>query len=318
MGLRKKYRTLREFVKEGIWDVELPTLGRIRRKAVLYLQSLLVTLKTFSNQKIGYQSVALSFFCTMATVPLIAVIFSISGGLGLAEKLRDLLYANFPNSSEVIEKVLEYANNMLETAASSTLGLVSFLIFFWLILWMMIQIEKVFNNVWKASVQRKLWERVLVYFGLITLSPFVALMIFSGPVLFSHLLTLLGLDTPDFATLSTMLSWIVLWVMSSLVISVMYKFIPCCKVRYIHALVSATIAGAAFTLLQYLYLETQIFITRLSAVYGTVAAVPLFMFWLNFSWFIILFGCELCYAYQSVKALNDNNLNDTLNDAENA
>ncbi|MCF0173718.1 MAG: YihY/virulence factor BrkB family protein [Bacteroidales bacterium] len=306
MTLKERYKALKKFLKEDIWDVQIENLGRIKRKMVLYLQALIVTMRTFSKQKIGYQSVALSFFCTMATVPLIAVIFSISGGLGIAERLRELLYANFPNSSEVIESVLQYADNMLETAASSTLGLISFLIFFWLILWMMIQVEKVFNNVWNVSMSRKLWERTLVYFILIVLSPFVALILFSGPVTYSHILSFFGVNTPQVGMFNNILGWIFFWVLSSLIISVMYKFIPCCKVRYIHALVSAAIAGFAFTILQYFYLETQIFITRLSAVYGTVAAVPLFMFWLNFSWFIILFGCELCYAYQSVKALNDN------------
>lgn len=307
MGLRKTYTKIKTFVKNDIWDLHLDGLSDIKRKAVLYLQTLIITLRTFSKQKIGYQSVALSFFCTMAAVPLIAVMFSISGGLGLAEQLKQMLLGAFPKNPEVIEYVLQYADNMLETAASSTLGLVSFLIFFWLILWMMIQVEKVFNNVWEVTVKaRRFWESWAVYLVLIVLSPFVAIILFSGPVAYSHILSLLGLDAPQLGMFSSFLGWLLFWALSSLVISVMYKFIPSVKVKYIHALVSASIAGFAFTLLQYLYLETQIFITRLSAVYGTVAAVPLFMFWLNFSWFIILFGCELCYAYQSVKALNEN------------
>ena len=84
----------------------------------------------------------------------------------------------------------------------------------------------------------------------------------------------------------------------------MYKFIPNFKVRYSHALRAAAISAIAFTLLQYLYLETQVFVTRLNMVYGAVAAIPLFMFWMNFGWFIILFGAELSYAFQNVNNYN--------------
>ena len=67
---------------------------------------------------------------------------------------------------------------------------------------------------------------------------------------------------------------------------------------------AAAVSALAFTLLQYLYLETQLFVTRLNMVYGAVAAIPLFMFWMNFGWFIILFGSELSYAFQNVDDYN--------------
>ena len=84
----------------------------------------------------------------------------------------------------------------------------------------------------------------------------------------------------------------------------MYKFIPNYKVLYSNAIRSAALSGFVFTLLQYLYMETQLFVTRLNMIYGAVAAIPLFMFWMNFGWFIILFGAELSYAYQNVDQYN--------------
>jgi len=85
-----------------------------------------------------------------------------------------------------------------------------------------------------------------------------------------------------------------------LIFSVMYKYIPHAKVRFVCAFDAAIISGIAFTILQYFYLETQLFVTRLNTIYGAMAAIPLFMFWLNFGWFIILFGAELSYAFQNV------------------
>ena len=78
----------------------------------------------------------------------------------------------------------------------------------------------------------------------------------------------------------------------------MYKFIPAPKVKYGFALQSALFAALVFVGFQYLYLETQMFVSRLNAVYGVIAAIPLFLIWLNFSWQIVMYGAELTYALQ--------------------
>ena len=84
----------------------------------------------------------------------------------------------------------------------------------------------------------------------------------------------------------------------------MYKFIPNAEVKYGNALRAAIPAAIAFTVVNYLYLETQVFVTRLNAIYGVFAAVPLFMVWINVGWYIILIGSELSYAFQNVDNYN--------------
>jgi membrane protein len=81
----------------------------------------------------------------------------------------------------------------------------------------------------------------------------------------------------------------------------MYKFIPNAKVNYSSALRAAAVAALAFTVVQYCYIETQVFVTRLSAIFGAFASVPLFMVWINIGWFIILIGAQLSYAFQNVE-----------------
>ena len=89
-----------------------------------------------------------------------------------------------------------------------------------------------------------------------------------------------------------------------LTLSVMYKFIPNAPVNYADALRAALPASIAFTVMQYMYLETQVFVTRLNTIFGAFAAVPLFMVWINIGWFIILIGAELSYAFQHVDDYN--------------
>ena len=147
MGIKKKANNLKAFIKEGVWDIDLDELSKARARFVKYLKVLLITIKTFSAEKIGFQAVALSFFCTMSAVPFIAIAFAVTGGLGLAEKLKELLYTYFSNSQETIDIILTFADNIIATSQSGTMGLISFLLFVWVVIWMMFSVERVFNKV---------------------------------------------------------------------------------------------------------------------------------------------------------------------------
>jgi len=298
-----RIQSIRRFMTDDIWNVELGNISRAKARFIKYLKVLIITIKTFSGEKIGFQAVALSFFGTMAVVPFVAVAFALTDGLGLADKLKELLYANF-DDNEVIDMVLGFADNIIATAQSGPMGLVSALIFVWLVFWMMMCVERVFNNVWRVRKSRNLLKRFAFYALILVLSPFILMLFFSGSIVYSNALNDIGLGVAYFSTIASLLAWVLFYIVAALTFSAMYKFIPNYKVKYCHALRAAMISGFVFTLHQYLYLETQVFVTRLNMVYGAVAAIPLFMFWMNFGWFIILFGAELSYAFQNVDNYN--------------
>ena len=267
------------------------------------LRVLVVTIKTFSAEKIGFQAVALSFFCTMAAVPFMAVAFAITGGLGLEDTPKQLLVSNIPNQ-QAVDTLFGYAQNVIDTAQSSPVGLVSALLFTWLVLWMMMCVESVFNNVWRVNKSRNIFKRLTFYLVIMGLSPFVVLLFFAGAIVYSNVLDVLVPDVAFSENIKNFLGWVVFAAVSVMTFSAMYKFIPNHYVRYKDALKAALLSGVLFTILQYLFLETQIFVSRLNTIYGAVAAIPLFMFWLNFGWFIILIGAELSYAFQNVDNYN--------------
>ena len=66
-------------------------------------------LKTFKDRKIGFQSVALAYFCAMAVVPLLAVCFFLAGGFGLSDRLRGVLTANLPSDQRLVETIMAAA-----------------------------------------------------------------------------------------------------------------------------------------------------------------------------------------------------------------
>ena len=230
--------------------------------------------------------------------------FAITGGLGLSGKLKELLYAYFNNSQQTIDTVLGFADNIINTAQSSAMGLISAMMFAFIVIWMMLNVERVFNNVWRVRKSRNIFKRLSFILALVILSPFVVMVFFAGSFVYSNALEYLGLDIAGLTAFKTLLTWLLFAVVASLVFSAMYKFIPNAQVRYGSAFRASVPAALAFTLVQYLYLETQVFVTRLSAIFGAFAAVPLFMVWINIGWFIILIGAELAYAFQNVDSYN--------------
>lgn len=304
LRLKSDTKRLKFFLNDGIWKINHEELTKAKRRAVKYLKVMLITIRTFSAEKIGFQAVALSFFCTMSAVPIIAVAFAVTGGFGLADKLKEMLYQNFSNSQETIDMVLGFADNIINTAQSSTMGLLSALLFLWVIIWMMMSVERVFNNVWMVHQSRNIFKRLSIYVAMLILAPFILMIFLSGSFIFDKVLDFVGLNVESFSAFKTLLTWILSGAVAILTFSAMYKFIPNAEVDYSNALRAAMFSGFAFTVVQYLYNETQVFVSRLDAVYGAFAAIPLYMVWLNIGWNIILIGAELSYAFQHVDSYN--------------
>lgn len=305
---RLKNRTyrLKNFFSDEIWQLEMEELSRAKARFVKYIKVLIITIKTYSQQKIGPQAVALSFFSVMAVVPFMAIVFAVTGGLGLADRLKEMVYANFSEgiAQQAIETVMNFAQNIITTAQSGWIGLLNALLFLWIIYRLMTGVENAFNNVWRVHKSRSIVRRVSNYLIILLLSPFVVLVLFSGSFIYSNMLDYAGLSMEEFGFIKKVLGWVIFAVLVTLIFSLMYKFIPKYNVKYGMAFRAAGFSAIAFTVMQFLYLETQVLVSRLNGFYGTFAAVPLFMIWLNISWNIILMGAELSYAFQHVDTYN--------------
>ena len=288
------------FITHDIWLLNEKDFSRWKGRLVRDAKTVILMMNTFMDQKIAYQITALAFRSMLAVVPAIAIGFYLTDGLGLRDKFAQVLQANL-GEERIIEGLLKAADNIVQTAETGLFGFISMASFVWIVLSLMITVRQVFNNVWKVDRERSFFKMIGVIIGITILSPFVVIIFFSGSVVYSHVLDLL-FPTKLFFTehLKSLLSWASFAGASILILSAMYKYIPGTKVRYRHALKSALIAGIVFTGVQYLYLETQVMVAKQSAVYGVLAAIPLFMIWLNLGWTIILYGSELSYSFQNV------------------
>ena len=288
------------FITHDIWLLNEKDFTRWKGRLVRDAKTVILMMNTFMDQKISYQITALAYRSMLAVVPAIAIGFYLTDGLGLRDKFAQVLQANL-GEERIIEGLLKAADNIVQTAETGLFGFISMASFVWIVLSLMITVRQVFNNVWKVDRERSFFKMIGVIIGITILSPFVIIIFFSGSVVYSHVMDLL-FPAKEFFTehLKSLLSWLSFAGISILILTAMYKYIPGTKVRYRHALKSAIIAGIVFTGVQYLYLETQVMVAKQSAVYGVLAAIPLFMIWLNLGWTIILYGAELSYSFQNV------------------
>jgi membrane protein len=101
---------------------------------------------------------------------------------------------------------------------------------------------------------------------------------------------------PALVFLLKFIPYVIMW----LVLTMLYMIMPNTRVKFKSAFVAGVIAGTIFQLVQMLYINSQIGVSRYSAVYGSFAAFPLFIVWMQISWLVVLMGAEISFANQNV------------------
>ena len=288
------------FFTHDIWLLNEEDFSRWKGRLVRDAKTVLLMMNTFIDQKIGYQITALAYRSMLAVVPAMAIGLYLTDNIGLRDQFAQILHANL-GETELTDVLLRAADNIATTAQSGLFGFISMATFIWIVISLMITVRQVFNNVWRVEKENRLLQTIGVVLGITLLSPFVVMLFFSGSVLYSNILAVLF---PDNSFLSghirSFLTWLVFAAIAVWVLHIMYKHIPATRVHSRYSLKAALIAGIIFTIIQYLYLETQMLVAKQSAVYGVFAAIPLFMIWLNMGWSIVIYGAELSYAFQNV------------------
>ncbi len=240
------------------------------------------------------RSAALTFYTLMSLVPILAVVFAVVKGFGLADGLVQGLYGLFPQSPEMIDYVVTFAEKALARTQGGVVAVVALVMLFWAVIRVFGSIENAFNNIWEVKVERSIARQWSDYIAIVMIVPI--LWVIAG-ALGGYARQLLGFgDGWQWTLLSRLASVTVIWGMFTF----FYMVIPNARVRLSSALMAGIVAGTAFALFQWGYLYVQRWMTSYNAIYGSFAALPLFLIWMQTSWEILLFGGELSFAYQNI------------------
>ena len=270
----------------------------VARWAVRQYKLLFYTVQGLSHGTM-VRSAALTFYTLMSLVPVVALVFAVVKGFGLAEGLEQNLYEVLPQSPEVIDYVVGFAQKALARTQGGWVALVGVLTLFWAVIKVFGSIEDAFNNIWEVRSTRSAARKYGDYIAVVVVAPILWVISSSMGNYAAEILGVAG--SPALEVLSRAGSLVVAWVMFTFI----YVVLPSTKVRFTAALTAGVVAGTAFVLFQWGYVYLQRWMTSYNAIYGSFAALPLFLLWMQISWEILLLGGELSFAYQNVARFDE-------------
>lgn len=290
-------RKIIDFIKNGVWekdeeDVKGKRWGWLLRP----FKIIIFTARGLGKHNIGINSAALSFYTLTALVPIAAMVFGIMKGFGLYETLIAYIDDLIPENSGALTEFVDIAINKLNQARGGIVASAGFVFLLWAVIKVFSNIERVFNNIWEIKKQRPFSRKFTDYVAVIFVAPILWVISNTMVVYIRNSVsnfTAAWIGDVLFSVASVMAIW--------LMFSFIYYVLPNTKVKFKGALIAGVLAGTAFLIFQWGYVLFQGYVTSYNAVYGTLAAIPLFLIWLQISWQILLFGAELSFAYQNVE-----------------
>ena len=271
----------------------------VARWAVRQYKLLFYTVQGLSSHGTMVRSAALTFYTLMSLVPVVALVFAVVKGFGLADGLEQNLYEVLPQSPEVIDYVVDFAQKALARTQGGWVALVGVLTLFWAVIKVFGSIEDAFNNIWEVKGTRSAARKYSDYIAVVVIAPILWVVSSSFGNYAAEILGVAG--SPALEVLSRAASLAVTWVMFTFI----YVVLPGTKVRLTSALTAGIVAGTVFLLFQWGYVYLQRWMTSYNAIYGSFAALPLFLLWMQISWEILLLGGELSFAYQNAARFDE-------------
>ena len=242
---------------------------------------------------------ALTFYTLVSIVPVLALAFAVVKGFGLAESLVQNLYSLLPQMPEVVDYMVSFANNTLARTNGGVMATIGLLTLLWAVVNLFESIEANFNKIWEVKSSRNLVRKYSDYITVVIIAPLLWIVATSVGTYTRDMLGIEGVWWLNMA--SKLFSLMLVWAM----FTVIYIVLPNTKVRLRAAIMAAVFAGTGFDLFQTLFIFLMKWMTSYSAIYGSFAALPLFLLWMQYSWKILLMGCELSFALQNEKRYDE-------------
>ncbi|MDH6358446.1 YihY/virulence factor BrkB family protein [Parabacteroides sp. PF5-9] len=288
------------FITYDIWRITGNEVSGIKELGINTIKTILLAVRSFNNENLQSRASALTYSTLLAIVPMLAVLLGIARGFGFQDIVRNALGDYFPGHDNELNKAFEFVDGYLTQAQGGLIVGIGVILLLYTVVNLISNIEDTFNDIWQINKSRSIPRKVTDYLALFLIIP-VLMTASSGISIFISSLQNTILD--QFVFLTPFVDAIlktVPFVIASLVFAGLYIFLPNTKVRFLPGLMAGIVAGCAFQIFQYIYISGQIWVTKYNAIYGSFAAIPLLLLWLQLSWLICLFGGALAYGAQNV------------------
>ena len=289
------------YLTYDIWRTTAENVTGSVRYAISIIKALFISVRFFMNDRMMERASALTYYTLLSIVPLFALVLGIAKGFNVQEILEQTLSSGAMGANnETIHYIFTFANSYLEHSKTGIITGIGIVMLIWVIYSLLGNIESVFNHIWQQKKGRTTVRKITDYLSIMIVIPVLVflicgLQIFSHAVLSSEHFNVILTDT-----LRIVFKWVP-FALIILVFTLIYIVLPNAKVKVKNALIAGVVAGGAFIVFQNLYLNGQIWVSKYNAIYGSFAALPLLLLWLQMSWVICLYGAELSFAAQNTR-----------------
>ncbi len=237
---------------------------------------------------------SLAFSTLLALVPLTAFIFSLLTGFGAFEaarsQLQDFLFRFLiPTRTD---EALRYIEQFIEN--SRALGVVGLLIFALTSIFLLNGISNNINAVWASSSRIGFIRKFMMYLAVIVIGS----MLVGASFTFSITLRNFAAGFPEISAFLRLLLKAAPTLFIFIVIWLMVFAVPSAKVALRSSLIGAASGTILWEITRFLFIDGTNYVIRVSIIYGSLAAIPIFLVWLSLNWLIIFIAAEITYVHQ--------------------
>ena len=270
------------------------------------LRVIFFAVRGFKQDRCDLRASSLTLFTLLSIVPVMAMAFGIAKGFGFQEFLEKRILDIFAGQEEVIQKVLAFSGNLLEKTKGGLMAVLGVILLFYALIRLVGHIENAFNKIFWIKKDRDLIRKFTDYIAISITAGILVIFSSSANIFITAYLAkfLTHLSLP--ANIEKLISigfnifpFLPIWILFIF----FYLFVPNRRIDIKAALAGGMIAGSIFQIIQMAYLEFQVGVSNYNAIYGSFAALPLFLIWLQTSWAVVLFGTEIAFSWENTEAL---------------
>jgi membrane protein len=284
------------FLTYEIWRINRKDRSSGRIGFYNIVKAFILTIRSIDGGQLFTRASALTYSTLLSIVPGLAVLFAIARGFGFQNIVKSQLFSYFAGQEELLNKATAFIDKSIEYAQGGIFLGIGIVLLLYTVINLLSNIEDNFNKIWQIKAGRTYFRMFTDYLALIIIAPVFLICNAGVNLLLSTTAEqqyLLGLVLGPFME-------VVPFLITILLFTILYVYIPNTKVRFSGALLGGIFTGVCFQVFQMLYIGGQIWISKYNAIYGSFAALPLLLLWLQLTWFFILFGVQLSFAFQNV------------------
>ena len=281
--MTQHFTTLVRFLRHDLWHVQRHNTTALAYCCCSLLKKLLLAVEFFTTRRVIDMAAALTYSTLLALVPILAVVFGVARGFGYNKYIEVWFRELLGSQPQAADAIINFVNSYLVHTKSGVLLGVGLVLMLYTVLMLTLNVEKTFNTIWQVKHRRSLYRAVTDYLAMLLLVPVVIVLVSGLSIAGARLLP---------------------YVLMAVVFMAMYMCVPNTKVRLQVVIVPGILAGVGMQALQLFYIHAQVLLSSYNAIYGSFAALPLFMLWVQLSWTICLFGVQLCYTNQNMDELS--------------